>query len=158
MTAIHEKQNVLKHNHKTVSSEVELALMGIEVMEEIQQMARKRNVYFSLDADDGFGCYIRCNKSYLEIGLKLLAKIHLENCHSGNELRMKVTHNGFHLRAVYVEFPDEILDLLNGKCCGNKETVQNIQSFKDYIAKLKGSIETCCDESGCKTEIMLQAY
>lgn len=58
MTAIHKNQNVLNHNRKAVSSEVELALIGIEVMEEIQQMARKRNVYFSLDADDGFGCYI----------------------------------------------------------------------------------------------------
>lgn len=158
MTAIHENQNVLNHNRKAVSGEVELSLIGIEVMEEIQQMARKRNVYFSLDADDGFGCYIRGNKSYLEIALKLLAKVYLENCHVGNELRMKVTHNGFHLRAVYVEFPDDILDLLNGECCGNKETVHNMQFFRDYIAELKGSIETCCDESGCTTEIMLQAY
>ncbi len=155
MTAIHEKTNVLNYSREAVSSEVELALIGIEVMEEIQQMARKRNVYFSLDAEDGFGCYMRCNKSYLEIGLKLLAEVYLENCHSGNELRMKVTHDGFHLRAVYVEFPDDILGLLNGKCCDNKETVQNIQLFKNYIVKLKGSIETCCDESGCKTEIML---
>lgn len=158
MTVIHREQIPLKYHNKAGNREVELALIGIEVMEEVQQMAGQKRVHFLLDVDDGFDCRIQCDKSYLESGLKLLAEIYLENCHSGNEVRMKVTDSGFCLKAMYVEFSDDILDLLNGKPCSDREIVQKVQVFYNYIAQLNGIIKTHCDESGCNTEIMLQAY
>ena len=159
MTVTHEKQIPLKcHNKAGSNSEAELTLIGIELMEEMQPMARQKNVHFSLDADDGFGCMTKGDKSYLELGLKSLATIYLENCHSGNELQMKVTNTGFKLRAVYVEFPDDIVNLLNGTSFGNKKTELDIPTFRDYIAHLDGTMKTCCDESGCYTEILLQTY
>lgn len=53
MTVAYENQFDLKHDTKADSNDIELALIGIEIMEEIQQMARQQNVHFSLDADDG---------------------------------------------------------------------------------------------------------
>ena len=56
MTVAYENQFDLKHYTKADSNDIELALIGIEIMEEIQQMARQQNVHFSLDADDGISC------------------------------------------------------------------------------------------------------
>lgn len=103
MTVAYENQFDLKHYTKADSNDIELALIGIEIMEEIQQMARQQNVHFSLDADDGFGYIVKGNNFCLEFGLKSLVAVYLENGHSGNELRMKVTDKGFLLRALYVE-------------------------------------------------------
>ena len=158
MTVAYENQFDLKHYTKADSNDIELALIGIEIMEAIQQMARQQNVHFSLDADDGFGCIVKGNNFCLEFGLKSLVAVYLENCHSGNELRMKITDKGFLLRALYVEFPDDIVNLLNGISCENKKTESDITEFKNYIVYLNGDMKTYCDESGCYTEIVLQTY
>ena len=41
MTVAYENQFDLKHYTKADSNDIELALIGIEIMEEIQQMARQ---------------------------------------------------------------------------------------------------------------------
>lgn len=139
-----------------VYEKVELALMGIEVMEQIQPAARQRDISFVLDADEGFSCFIQGDKSFIEQGMKLLIGIYLENCHVGNEVQMKVTSNGFQLRAVYVEVSDDVVNLLNGTSGDDTETALQVQSFNNYIVQLKGSVKTHCDENGCYTEIMWQ--
>ena len=40
---------------------------------------RTPNVHFSLDADDGFGCIVKGNNFCLELGLKSLAVVYLED-------------------------------------------------------------------------------
>ena len=137
MTVAYENQFDLKHYTKADSNDIELALIGIEIMEEIQQMAKQQNVHFSLDADDGFGCIVKGNNFYLELGLKSLAAVYLENCHSGNELRMKVTDKGFLLRALYVEFPDDIVSLL----C-KKQIIMIAHTFIGSASKVSSSLMT----------------
>lgn len=112
---------------------------------------------FVLDADERFGCFVQGDKPFIEHGLRLLIEIYLENCHSGNEIRMKVADSGFRLRAVYVEFSDDVVDLLNGNLCSDRETALQVQSFNNYIVQLNGSVKTHSAENGCYTEIMLKA-
>ena len=138
------------------AEKMELALIGIEVMEQIQSAAKQKGVSFVLDADEGFACFVQGDKPFIEQGLRLLIEIYLENCHSGNEVRMKVTDSSFQLRAVYVEFSDDVVDLLNGNLCSNREKVLQVQSFNNYIVQLNGNVKTHSDENGCYTEIMLQ--
>lgn len=139
------------------AEKMELALIGVEVMEQIQPAAKQKGVSFVLDADEGFGCFVQGDKPFIEHGLRLLIEIYLENCHSGNEVRMKVADSGFRLRAVYVEFSDDVVDLLNGNLCSDRETALQVQSFNKYIVQLNGSVKTHSAENGCYTEIMLQA-
>lgn len=93
--AVKNSADMFTDNKEITSEIVEPALIGIEIMKQIQIMAKRKNVFFVLDADEGVKSTIQVNKVFIEQGLELLADIYLENCHSGNEIRMKVTENAF---------------------------------------------------------------